>query len=211
MRSTIDCSAEEITVGVTSHLAPGAPSHGGSEDRANDATAGQAWGSVGRGDSDAHRAGNFARVLRRPLDRTAPRDVQGRHGGRGRFYAPAALASALRAITPSRLAPRARGRREGWRGPRCSASVFAIAVSLCPRCAGLCQIVGAVTEPHAVWRAWAGVPAAAGTAHLPRNAVDPAFVWMVNCSRRRGISRTMPREARCERRLSNDEAAGQAE
>jgi hypothetical protein len=133
MRTTIDCSAEEITVGVTSHLAPGAPPRGGSEDRANDATAGQAGGAwdvatptpIALGISLASYAGRGIEPLRgtyRAATVAADDSMLRRH-----------LVAAFGPMTPSRLAPRARGRREGWRGPRCSASVFAIEVLLCPR------------------------------------------------------------------------------
>ncbi len=40
---------------------------------------------------------------------------------------------------------------------------FAIEVLVCPRCAGPCRIVGAVTESHAVWR----LPAALGLTPEP--------------------------------------------
>ena len=54
--------------------------------------------------------------------------------------------------TPSRLAPRPCGRRDGCRGPRSLRRVFAIEVLVCPRCAGPRRILDTVTEPKAVRR-----------------------------------------------------------
>jgi hypothetical protein len=82
----------------------------------------------------------------------------------------------LRVTTPSRLAPRPRSRRDGCRGPRCSAACSAIEVLVCPRCAGPRRIVGAVIEPHAVRRLLGALGLAAQPPPVPAPPRDPPSI-----------------------------------